>query len=148
MKNEPFVIERTFDAPSDVVWKALTDVKALREWYFNVSDFKPEPGFTFSFEGGDGTISYVHRCEVKEVVPGRKVSYTWAYENYPGSSLLTFELFPEDGRTRVKLTHAGLETFPYQQDKNFSRESFTAGWTEIIGKLLPDYLAKVEEGGR
>jgi hypothetical protein len=44
-------------------------------------------------------------------------------------------------QTRLKLTHEGLETFP-QDNPDFAKESFTAGWTEIIGTLLKQYLEK------
>ncbi|RBL91480.1 SRPBCC family protein [Chitinophaga flava] len=139
MKNEPLIVERTINAPMGKVWEALTVKEKMREWYFDVSDFKPEVGFSFTFDCEDEGILYVHHCEVKEVVPGRKLSYTWKYENYEGESLLTFELSQEGNQTKLTLTHAGLETFP-QHLKSFTRESFTGGWDHIINISLPKYL--------
>ena len=40
----------------------------------------------------------------------------------------------------LKLTHEGLDNFPATPD--FAYENFVAGWNEIIGKLLKDYLEK------
>ena len=138
MNKEPFVIERTLNAPVDAVWQAITDRDQMKEWYFDLADFQPVVGFEFQFSGGSEAETYVHLCRVTTVEPGKKLAYTWKYEKYPGESEVTFELFPEGDKTRVKLTHTGLETFPDKPD--FTRESFAAGWTEIIGKLLKEYV--------
>ncbi len=142
MKNEPFVIERTFNASPETIWKALTDNDEMKKWYFNIASFKPEVGFEFSFEGGSKEKTYVHLCIVKEAVPNKKLSYTWRYKDYPGISLVTFELVPEGKKTKLKLTHEGLESFP-QNTPDFARESFEKGWTYIIGKSLSEYLDSV-----
>ena len=141
MKPAPFVIERVYNAPAQAVWEALTDIKKIRQWYFNMDDFKPQLGFHFSFEGGDEGRTYMHLCEVTAVDPGKKISYTWKYKDYPGESEVSFELFAEGDQTRVKLTHTGLETFP-ADIPDFKRSSFEMGWTEIIGKLLKEFVEK------
>lgn len=141
MKNEPFVIERTMNAPIADVWKAITDKKEMKKWYFDLEKFKPEVGFEFSFYGGTDEKRYLHLCRVTEVIPGKKLSYTWRYDEYPGNSTVTFELFPEGNKTRLKLSHHGLETFP-KDNPDFAVESFTQGWNFIIGKSLPEYLEK------
>ncbi len=46
---EAIIMERTLDAPVAKVWKALTDVDQMREWYFDLKEFKPEIGFEFEF---------------------------------------------------------------------------------------------------
>ena len=140
METTPFVIERTYNAPADKVWQAITDKDKMKQWYFDLKEFKPEVGFEFQFLGGSKEKSYLHLCKITEVITGRKLTHSWQYDGYPGESFVTFELFPEGDKTRLKLTHAGLETFPAEKD--FSRESFTKGWTHIIGKSLPEYLEK------
>jgi uncharacterized protein YndB with AHSA1/START domain len=138
MDATPVVKEVTIDAPAENIWEAITSKEKMKEWYFDVSDFKPEVGFRFQFTGGDDEVSYVHHCEVKEVIPGKKLGYSWRYEGIEGDSYVTFELFPEGSSTRVKLTHTGIETFA-TEDPRFRKESFTAGWNEIIGVLLKNY---------
>lgn len=142
VKTEPFVIERTYNAPSDKVWQAITDKNKMKQWYFDLEEFKPEVGFEFRFYGGSEEKQYLHICRITEVIPGKKLTHTWTYEGYPGESFLTFELFNEGNKTRLKLTHAGLETFP-SDSPDFARTSFTAGWTHIIGTSLKEYLEKV-----
>lgn len=140
MKTSPLEIERTFNAPVAKVWKALTDKNNMKQWYFDLKAFKPEVGFEFSFDAGEKGKTYRHVCKITEVVVNRKLAYTWRYDGHPGNSLVTFELFPEGNRTRVKLTHAGLETLPDLPD--FAKGKFAEGWTSIIGSHLKDFVEK------
>ncbi|HEY8928743.1 MAG TPA: SRPBCC domain-containing protein [Mucilaginibacter sp.] len=140
METAPFVIERTYNAPAERVWRAITDKDKMKEWYFDLKEFKPEVGFEFEFEGGPPEKTYLHLCRVTEVVPGKKLTHSWRYDGYEGNSFVTWEIFAEGDQTRVKLTHAGLETFPPIAD--FARENFQMGWTEIVGKMLKEYVEK------
>ena len=135
---KPLVIERTFNAPAARVWKAITDVEEMRRWYFDLKEFKPKTGFEFEFTVEHEGFTYCHLCKITEVVPQRKIAYTWRYKGQEGDSLVTFELFGEGDRTRLKLTHEGLETFP--KTPAFERSNFMQGWTQIIGTSLKDFL--------
>jgi uncharacterized protein YndB with AHSA1/START domain len=141
MSHEPVVLERIFNAPATRVWEAITDKNAMKQWYFDLPEFKPQVGFEFTFEGGDKDKSYVHHCRIVEVIPGKKLSYTWCYEGYEGDSTVTFELFPEGDKTRLKLTHEGLETFP-ADNPDLAKHNFIRGWTTIIGINLKNFVEK------
>jgi len=130
---EAIIIERTFNAPLARVWKALTDVEEVRRWYFDLEESKPEVGFEFEFIVEHEGMKYHHLCRVTEVIPQKKLSYTWRYKGHEGDSLVTFELFAEGEKTRLKLTHEGLETFP--KLPAFARENFKQGWTSIASEL-------------
>jgi uncharacterized protein YndB with AHSA1/START domain len=140
MKNEPLIIERVYNAPAKAVWEAITDVNKMKQWYFDIKEFKPEVGFAFQFTGGSEDKKYLHLCKITEVIPGKKLTHSWQYDTYPGKSFVTFELFDQGDKTLLKLTHTGLETFP--KEKDFARESFTQGWTFITGTSLANYLEK------
>lgn len=141
--NLPFVIEKIYNAPVEKVWKAITDKDQMKQWYFDLAEFKPEPGFEFQFYGeGRKGEKYLHLCKISEVVPLKKLKYSWRYKGYEGISFVTFELFSETGRTRLKLTHEGLETFP-ANNPDFAKESFAEGWTYITGKSLKEFLETV-----
>ena len=73
MKQEPFVIERTYNAPVSKVWKAISDKTQMKEWYFDVSDFKPRVGFEFQFTGENEGKIFVHLCKVVEVENEKKI---------------------------------------------------------------------------
>ena len=137
------VIERTFNAPVAKVWKALTDVDEMRQWYFDLKEFRPEIGFEFEFVVEHGGMTYHHLCNITEVIPQKKLAYTWRYKGYEGDSLVTFELAAAGDRTRLKLTHEGLDTFP--KLPSFARENFLKGWTEIIGSELKQFVEKTQK---
>ena len=139
MKTEPFVIERTYNAPIEKVWKAITDKDQMKQWYFDIEKFEPEVGFEFQFEGTNENKTYLHLCKITEVIVGKKLTYSWRYDGYEGISFVTFELFKESDKTRLKLTHQGLETFP-TSTADFAKENFVAGWTQIIGSSLKEYV--------
>ena len=140
MKAEKVIVERTFNSPADKVWSAITDLSEMRNWYFQLEEFEPRVGFKFDFMGGpeDGK-QYLHLCEVTEVIEGKKIAYSWRYDNYPGNSKVTWELFEQGGQTRIELTHTGLETFE-ENGKDFTRESFTGGWKYFLHEALKKFL--------
>jgi uncharacterized protein YndB with AHSA1/START domain len=135
---EAVVIERTFNAPIARVWKALTDVEDVRRWYFDLKEFKPEVGFEFEFTVKHEGMKYHHLCKVTEVIPQKKIAYTWRYKGEPGDSLVTLELSADGNKTKLRLTHEGLETFP--KTPAYARKNFVKGWTEIIGASLKNFL--------
>ena len=142
-QNEvPLVVERTFDANIAQVWKALTDVDAMRRWYFDLNEFQPRPGFEFEFIVEHNGMRYHHRCKVVTVIPQKKFAYTWRYEGHEGDSLVTFELFAEGDKTRLKLTHEGLDSFP--KVPAFARTNFEAGWTSLVGSSLKDFVENMD----
>ena len=127
------IVERTLNAPVANVWKALTDVDQMREWYFDLKEFKPEVGFEFEFVVEHEGNRYHHLCRITEVLPEKKIAYTWRYKGEPGTSLVTFELSADGQKTRVKVTHTGIETFP--KSPAYARKNFEAGWTAIAAEL-------------
>jgi uncharacterized protein YndB with AHSA1/START domain len=142
MNNEPFVIEKTFNASVEKVWKAITNKEDMKQWYFDLAEFKPEVGFEFQFEGGDECKRYLHLCKITEVITNKKLTYSWRYDGFPGNSFVTFELFPEGHKTRLKLTHEGLESFAASNNPDLDKKNFAEGWNSIIGKSLAEFLEK------
>lgn len=137
MTNQ-LVIERTYDAPIHKVWQALTDKEKMKQWYFDIPEFKPEVDSVFTFKAGPAEKKYLHECKVTEIIPNKKISYTWYYPGYEGQSEVSFELSGQDGKTHLTLTHKGLETFDQVE---FPKENFNCGW-EYFGGALGDFLKK------
>ena len=139
MTVTPIVMERTFNASIAKVWQAITNNEQMKQWYFNLPEFKPEVGFEFQFFAGEKGNEYLHLCKVTEVVAGKKLTYSWRYDGYPGDSFVTFELFEEGKKTRLQLTHKGVETLgPGNPD--FARKNFETGWTSILDQALKGFL--------
>jgi uncharacterized protein YndB with AHSA1/START domain len=141
------IVERTFDAPVATVWKAITDKDQMKQWFFETLDsFKAEVGFQTIVTVRHNEKVYPHVWNVVEVVPEKKLAFEWSYTNYQGNSLVTMELFEEKNKTRLRLTHDGLDTFP-QDDPDFARTSFNAGWNALIGERLKEFLGKDSAAG-
>lgn len=140
METQPLIVERTLNAPASKIWEALTDNDKMKQWYFKLDNFEPRVGFEFSFPGQGSTgEKYTHLCRITAVEPEKKLSYTWRYEDFPGNSEVSFELFPDGDKTLVRITHTGLETMP-QNGPDFSVSSFTKGWTHILGISLTKFV--------
>jgi uncharacterized protein YndB with AHSA1/START domain len=135
----PIVIEGTMNASAERVWQAITDLHLMKQWYFDIKEFKPEPGFEFQFEGGTEDRKYLHLCKVVEVEPLRKITYSWRYQGHEGNSFVTFALYPSGNKTRVVLTHLGVESFP-KTNPDLARQNFVDGWTSIVGSSLKEFL--------
>jgi uncharacterized protein YndB with AHSA1/START domain len=82
--TDAVVVERTLNAPTARVWQALTDVDQMRAWYFDLKEFKPEPGFEFEFIVEHEGVKYHHLCKVTEAIPQKKIAYTWRYKRRAG----------------------------------------------------------------
>ena len=138
--NEPLIVEQAFTSSVDNVWKAITDVSLMRQWFFeNIPSFKPEEGFTTKFNVHANNNDYLHLWRLTEVVPEKRITYNWRYGGYPGDSFVTFELSRQGDQTKLRLTHTGIESFP-QDNPDFSRESCREGWRYFICQRLKVFL--------
>jgi len=140
MGNQLIVVEGIFNVPVSKVWNAITRKDEMKKWYFDLYEFRPEPGFQFQFWGGPAPDrQYLHLCEIIDAIPEKKLSHTWRYDGYPGNTMVTFELTEQDGKTLLRLSHQGIETFP-EDNEDLSIGNFIAGWNSIIHVSLRNYL--------
>jgi uncharacterized protein YndB with AHSA1/START domain len=84
-----------------------------------------------------------HVWKVTEVVPGRKISYSWNYPEKIGDSTVSWELFAEGKTTRLRLVHQGLLSFEPGKNPQYARGNFFGGWTYLVGRLR-DFVEKAE----
>ena len=138
LAKTPIIIERTFNAPVETVWKAITSVDDMKQWWPHLAplqSFKPEVGFETQFSIRHNEKNFLHLWKVTEVIPLRKITYDWKFGGYPGSSSITFELFSEGNKTKINLTHKGLETFLPESNPDLARGNFLMGWTSLASTL-------------
>jgi PhnB protein len=143
MEENKIVLERIYNAPLPTVWKALTDINQMKQWYFpQLESFEPKEGFETQFNVHHEGKDYYHIWKIKEVVPMKKISVEWKYKDYPGNSLVSFELFTQGNKTRLVLTHEGIETFSPEKYPELAKKNFVEGWTQFMDKELKEFLEK------
>jgi uncharacterized protein YndB with AHSA1/START domain len=132
-------IKRVIKAPRDRVYAAWTDPAQLRQWFGPedvktrelVADVRVGGKYRWDIIDSEGDEMAVHG-EYRELVPGRKVVFTWQWEddkNWENQvSIVTVELSDRDGDTELTLTH---EQLPNEQ----SRDNHDKGWTQVLGRL-------------
>lgn len=140
--QDPIIVEQTFDIPIKKIWWALTDIDEMKKWYFdNIPAFKPEVGFKTSFQVFVQDRVFTHLWKITEVVPPHIIRYNWKFEEYPGESLISFELQEKGNQVKLRLTAEVLKDFP-SDIPEFKRESGLNGWNYFIKKSLKEYLSK------
>lgn len=136
-----------FDAAPELVWEHLTRSELIAQWLMQ-NDFQPVVGHNFTFMtrpmkafGFDGIV----HCRVMEVVPMKKLVYTWKGGNNGKISLdsvVTWTLTPKDNGTELQLVHAGFKGL-----KNFmAYVSMNAGWGSKIINRMKDMVNKAKNG--
>ena len=134
------IVKEEFDVPIKNVWNAITNVNEMKEWYYDIPEFITEVGFKFQFESGpEPDRQYYHLCEIKDVEPGKKISYSWEYDGYPGTSIVLFKLENINGKTALMLEHKGVTSFP-SDVPDLAFDNFIEGWNHIIHVSLKEYL--------
>ncbi len=126
--------------PPELVWKYLTQSELLSQWLMH-NDIKPLVGHKFQFHtkpvpGFDGTVY----CEVLEVVPLKKLSYSWKGGPRKGTitldSIVTWTLINKGKDTELTIEHTGFEGL-----KNMMGYLFmNSGWRKILRHRLPKLL--------
>jgi uncharacterized protein YndB with AHSA1/START domain len=138
--DEAIIIEQTFQVSIDQLWNALTELKQMKQWFFeNIEAFEPKVGFETRFIVENEGRVFPHLWKITEVEPGRKISYNWKYEGYAGDSFVTFQLSEQGNFSKLTLTHRVTESFP-QDIPEFKRESCEEGWNWFIKQRLKAYL--------
>ena len=138
--DDPIIVEQLFDADPATVWAAITELKQMRQWFFeNIPDFKPSVGFKVKFDVDAGERIFPHHWTITRVEPGKLIEYNWNYTGYAGDAVVIFEVIPVKGSTLLRLTNIVTEDF--QKDiPEFKRESCIGGWTYFIQQRLKEYL--------
>jgi uncharacterized protein YndB with AHSA1/START domain len=130
-----------FPHPPETVWDYLTQSELMAQWLMK-NDFQPIVGLDFQFRTGpipsldfDGIIY----CKVLEIVPFKKLSYSWNCGPGRGEitleSIVVWKLEPKDKGTEVFLEHSG---FAKKENLAFFN-GLNHGWVEKlqnIDKLL------------
>jgi len=142
ISDPPVIVSQTFALAKDELWKVITELDHMREWFFDsIPAFNPKEGFETSFTLSTGEREFEHVWKIIEVVDGSKIVYDWSYTGYQGRGLVSFELEGLGSETKLTLTNTTTED--WQDDiPEFRRESAEGGWDYFINQRLKKYVAE------
>ena len=104
-------MERVFDAPRELVWRAHTEPGLLAQWWgrgnkLDIERFEPVRGGHWRFveHGPDGDSGFEGRF--REVTPQERMVQTFEWDGMPGYPIVNTATFEDlgDGRTRIVTT--------------------------------------------
>ena len=125
--RQDIVITRVFDAPREVVFKALTDPNLIPSWWgparyettVDRADVRPGGQWRYVSRDADGT-EYGFRGVYHDIVTPDRVVQTFEFEGMPGHvSLETATLEEVDGKTR----YVGVSVFQSVADRDGMAQS-------------------------
>lgn len=135
-------IERLLPAPPERVFLAWTDPAEMGGWLSPVgtadvvADVRVGGRFTVAMVGDGRRIE--HEGEYLEIDPPRRLRFTWRSPyTGPEPGIVTVELDPVPGGTRLALTHAALP--------EGAVESHAGGWGSILDRLAQAVEARPEQ---
>ena len=147
------ILERTLDAPVDLVWKAYTDPQHLKQWFapkpYEITecelDLRPGGVFRIRMVGPDGfdTGHGTPGC-VLEVVEGKKLTWTSALgpdyrpnemgegcESFPMTAIVTFA---DAGNGKTAYKAVALHKDAKDRDQH-EQMGFQDGWGTTARQL-------------
>jgi uncharacterized protein YndB with AHSA1/START domain len=155
------VMERTFDAPVQVIWQMWTDPEHFKAWYgpdgvtIPVADMDVRVGGTrlvgMEMQSPSGPMQMWFTGEYREVIENKRLVYTEAIsdengnaspppdsavaESHPTTTEVRVELEDIGGRTKMVLTHLGIP----------ADSPGAAGWTMALNKLAAHLQAPMDQ---
>ena len=149
--QDAVVIERSFDAPVDLIWQMWTDPEHFKAWYgpdgasIPVAKMDVRVGGTrlvcMAMQTPDGPMQMWFAGEYTEVVENERLVYTefmsdehgnvlspsdtGAPEAHPMTTEVRVELDDVGGRTKMVMTHSGVP----------AGSAGATGWTMALAKL-------------
>ncbi|MEO8613023.1 MAG: SRPBCC domain-containing protein [Chloroflexota bacterium] len=155
LSKDAIVMERTFDAPVDLIWQLWTQPEHFKNWYgpkgftVPVAQMDVRVGgkhlFCMEMKTPDGSRKMWSTGEYTEVVPHKRLVYTDSMadengnvvspsdmgmpEDYPVTTEVTVLFEALDGRTKMTLTHSGVP----------ANDGASGGWEQAFAKMA-DYI--------
>jgi uncharacterized protein YndB with AHSA1/START domain len=154
--EDELVIERTFQAPADLIWQMWTQPEHFKRWYgpkgftVPVADMDMRVGGKrlICMASPDGSMKMWTTGEYTEIVPNERLVYTESHadengnvvspsamgmpEGHPATTEVTVLLEDLGGRTKMVMTHAGVP----------ADSGAGGGWEQAFDKLT-DHIKTV-----
>lgn len=156
VSEDAVVIERTFDAPVELIWQMWTNPEHFKNWYgpqgftIPIADMDLRVGGKrlVCMSSPDGSMKMWTIGEYTEITPNQRLVYTESPadengnvvspsamgmpEGYPTTTEITVQLEDLGGRTKMIMTHAGMP----------ADSGAGGGWEQAFDKLV-DHISTV-----
>lgn len=137
--TQAIVVDEVFPHAPETLWRTLTTGELMARWLMKPTGFAPMEGTRFTYQTTpagewDGTI----RCQVLEVVPNTRFSYSWSggHEDNKGygsrlDTVVTWFLSKVETGTRLRLVHSGF-VMPANET---AFRNMSDGWSKVVPSL-------------
>jgi len=126
-----------FPQPPEAVWAYLTNAELMELWLMK-NNFKPIIGYEFQFRANPvPSLDYdgIVYCKVLEMVPFKKLSYSWKLGPGDGTinvdSVVSWELQPKGEGTELLLDHGDFRILENTGIFN----AMNVGWLKNMHKI-------------
>jgi len=157
--KDAVVIERTFDAPTDLIWQLWIEPEQFKKWYgpkgftIPVADMDVRVGGkrVVCMASPDGSMKMWTTGEYTKVEPTQHLVYTESMadedgnvvspsamgmpDGYPTTTEVSVLLEDIGGRTKMTMTHAGIP----------ADSGGAGGWEQAFGKIADHIDAVLNE---
>jgi uncharacterized protein YndB with AHSA1/START domain len=131
-------LTRTYPHPRAKVWRAITEPPLMERWLMRPEGFAAVVGTRFKLvaKPQPGWRGYVD-CEVLEVVPERRLRFSWVGDENRAPMTVTFSLEDDGSHTRFRLQHVGFEGL---SGWFLAKLMMGPGWKKMLAQRLPAAL--------
>lgn len=147
MTSDRIEREIFIEADPEVVFEVVSSPGHLRNWWPDEADFEPKAGSSGRITFGDpdrgGTVT---GFAVVEARAPQLFSFRWTQPvgeaaGVGNSLLVTFELIPVDGGTRLRMTETGFREMDWElHTLEAQYADHQTGWDHFLPRLVP-YVA-------
>jgi len=151
--DREIVGSRIMDAPPELVFKAYTDPELIPRWWgprryattVNKMDLRPGGVWRFVHRAADGG-EYAFNGVYREIVPPKRLVYTFNYEGAPGHEAVETVTFEEAEGGKTRMTdHLLFET--REERDGMLNSGMEEGAAETIDRLA-ELLRELQAGKR
>lgn len=132
-------IERVFDAPRDLVWRAFTEPDLVKQWWgrgheLDVEQLEVEPGGHWRFVEHHAGRADGFEGRFREVDPPERIVETFDWDGMPGYVSVQSADFEDlgDGRTKMVIT---VQLFSQEERDGMLSSGMEQGMNESYDAL-------------
>lgn len=135
LNNKKVTESETFHAPAEAVWRALTDKKLIKQYFFGTdAESEWKKGSSITFTGEWEGQEYVDKGTILDIEEEKLLSFDyWSSvsglddkpENY---ATVTYKMESGNGQTELTVTQEG-----FKDEEAY--EHSVSGWQEILKNL-------------